>query len=308
MKNTRLKGFDISALTLGTVQLGLDYSLHHNQPSREQSLEILTNAVDQGISVLDTAREYGNSEELIGSFLKTRPDTVVVSKFKIDPELFADPQKAFAASYRSVKESLSVLGLQKLPFLLFHKGPQHPIAATAKVIPGILSRLKELDLIAVGGISVFEPTEMEVFKDYSEIEAFQVPINIFDHRLLQSGALQAAHALGKIVFARSIFLKGLFFKEPASLEGVLKEAIPYLQDLRRIAQTHQLSIAQLAFSYVQDIPEISSIVFGADTPDQVHQNIQLLEGPALSSDLRNEISEAFANVPTAVITPHVWAI
>ena len=306
MKKQQQKGFEISALTLGTVQLGLDYSLNSGKPTQDQSREILTCAAAQGISVLDTAREYGNSEEVIGSFLKENPDPLVVSKFKITPQQLSDPEEAFAASYQSVQESLRVLGLKKIPILLFHKGPQHSLAASRQVIPDILAKLQELDLIEVGGISVFEPEEMAVFKEARAVEAFQVPINIFDHRLLNSGLLREVQAAGKIVFARSIFLKGLFFKDPKSLEGVLEAAIPYLEKLHQMAQKHQRTIADLAFSFVKDIPEISSIVFGADNPDQVLQNIQLLESPELPPDLQKEISEAFAHVPTAVITPHLW--
>jgi aryl-alcohol dehydrogenase-like predicted oxidoreductase len=309
MKKKEQKGFRISALTLGTVQLGLHYSLNGEKPNMRQSHEMLKCATEQGISVLDTAREYGDSEEVIGSFLSTSPHPmVVVTKFKIDPGLFADPERAFAASCRSVRESLRRLGLKKIPILLFHKGPQHPLEDTQRVIPHILTKLKELDLIDIGGISVFEPAEIEAFQDNCAVEAFQAPVNVFDHRLLQSRALQNIYSSGKIVFARSIFLKGLFFQDPERLEGVLEEAVPYLKILRQMAQRHQISIAQLAFSFVQGIPEISSMVFGADNSRQVLQNIQLLRGPELSADLREEIYRTFSNVPTTVITPHLWAI
>lgn len=306
MKNLRLKGFNISALTLGTVQLGLDYSLNSDKPSLTQSLEMLHSATEQGINVLDTAREYGNSEEVIGAFLKEKSDPLVVSKFKITPQQLSNPEAAFAASLQSVQESRAVLGLKKIPILLFHKGPQHSLAATRQVIPGILSRLKEMDLIEVGGISVFEPEEITVFKDVSVVEAFQVPINIFDHRLLKTAILQELSEAGKVLFARSIFLKGLFFKPPETLRDHLPEAIPFLKELHRISTNSGIGIAELAFAFVRDIPEISSIVFGADNPEQVRQNVELLDCPVLPPALRVEIMTAFESIPKKVVTPHLW--
>jgi aryl-alcohol dehydrogenase-like predicted oxidoreductase len=308
MKNTRLKGFNISALTLGTVQLGLDYSLNSDKPTLTQSLDILGCATEQGISVLDTAREYGNSEEVIGSFLKEKPDSLVVSKFKIDPGRFDGTEAAWEAAYVSVSTSLQALGLSKIPILLFHKTPAHDLAATRKLIPALLERFKKKGLIETGGISVVEATEIPHFMDCPGVEAFQVPINIFDHRLLRAEILQELSAAGKILFARSIFLKGLFFRSPETLKDHLPEAIPFLKALHRISTRSGIGIAELAFAFVRDIPEISSIVFGADNPEQVRQNVGLLGCPVLPPAVRTEIMTAFESVPKKVITPHLWTI
>lgn len=307
MKYQKRKGLSLSELTLGTVQLGLDYSINGQHPNRAQSLAILKCATEQGINVLDTARDYGDSEAVIGSFLSHNPDPLVVSKFKLDPGGFRNPETAWGSALKSVKQSLEILGLSKLPILLFHKTPQHDLDATRKTIPGILDKLKELDLIKIGGVSVVSADEIKHFKDCDEIEAFQVPVNLFDHRLLQSGMLEEIHAAGKIVFARSIFLKGLFFKQPEELNGRLEEAIPYLRSLQGIAANWGLSIAELAFGFVQGIPEITSMVFGADNAHQVRQNIHLLDRSALPLALRAEIVDVFKNVPEKIITPHLWA-
>ena len=55
-------------LVLGTAQLGLNYGITNSdgKPKLEQSLEIITYALDNGINVFDTARAYGDSEHIIG--------------------------------------------------------------------------------------------------------------------------------------------------------------------------------------------------------------------------------------------------
>jgi aryl-alcohol dehydrogenase-like predicted oxidoreductase len=63
---------DISKLTLGTVQLGQAYGIANTtgQPSREDSYKILQTAYEQGLRSFDTARAYGDSETVIGEWIK----------------------------------------------------------------------------------------------------------------------------------------------------------------------------------------------------------------------------------------------
>ena len=57
-----------------------------------------------------------------------------------------------------------------------------------------------------------------------------------------------------------------------------------------------MSIAELAISFIRDVPGVTSLVLGADTEDQIVQNISYINAPALSVEMRNEISEAFKGV------------
>lgn len=307
MKYCSKGGLKISELTLGTVQLGLDYSLNSQRPNTEESFDILKSASDFGINVLDTAREYGDSEETIGTFLKNYTNALsIVSKFKVTSEHLSNFSIAFEEVYESVEKSKRALGIEKIPILLFHKGPEHDISDTCKVIPKIISRLKNLGAIEMGGVSVFEPKEMVPLMKFEDLEAFQVPVNIFDHRLLQPEVLSTLRVKNKIVFARSVFLKGLFFKPPEELAGKFDEAIPYLNTLHKISENSGISIVKLAFSFVRSMPEVTSLIFGADNMDQVQQNIRLLKSPELSDELMMDIQRAFSDVPKKIITPHLW--
>ena len=62
----------LSAMTIGTVQLGMNYGIANNagKPDEEKAFSILRAALEGGVTSLDTARGYGNSEEVIGRFLK----------------------------------------------------------------------------------------------------------------------------------------------------------------------------------------------------------------------------------------------
>ena len=73
MKKTLVLGKPLPAMTLGTVQLGMNYGIANQdgKPNEEKSFAILRTAIENGAASLDTARAYGDSEDVIGRFLKT---------------------------------------------------------------------------------------------------------------------------------------------------------------------------------------------------------------------------------------------
>ncbi len=64
----------LSRMTLGTVQLGLNYGIANSEgkPDAEKAYAILDKAIDTGVKCLDTASGYGDSEKVIGSWIKNR--------------------------------------------------------------------------------------------------------------------------------------------------------------------------------------------------------------------------------------------
>ena len=79
MQNIDIKDISISRLSLGTVQLGLTYGVNknHGKPSEEEAFAILNTALDGGVNCLDTAAAYGDSEVVIGKWLKTIPEKLL---------------------------------------------------------------------------------------------------------------------------------------------------------------------------------------------------------------------------------------
>jgi len=91
MEYTEIRGLTFSKLTLGTVALGMEYGISNNEgkPSKEESFSILSSALTPGINTIDTSREYGNAESLIGDFLN-QPENAgkinLVTKFKVSEQ------------------------------------------------------------------------------------------------------------------------------------------------------------------------------------------------------------------------------
>ena len=68
-------------LSLGTAQFGLNYGIANNigKINHEESLQIIKTASSAGIDFIDTAINYGDSEECIGN--------IGIQDFKITVEI-----------------------------------------------------------------------------------------------------------------------------------------------------------------------------------------------------------------------------
>jgi aryl-alcohol dehydrogenase-like predicted oxidoreductase len=310
MRYKNINGYNISKLTLGTVQLGLNYSIQNSssKPDIRQSFDILDFALKAGINTLDTASTYGNAEQIIGNFKEKRPDHQVniVTKFKISDKNLHHFGQAWSEVYRSITTSLAMLRIKVIPICLFHKNKDQPMDLVMKILPEILENLIKDGLIEIGGISVYHPDELKYVLDHDIIKAIQAPMNVFDQRLRQSDLLQQIHNQQKLIFIRSLYLKGLLFMSFKDLKGSLTEAGKYLKILHDIANQSDMTVAQLAFSYVRDMKEVTSIVFGADNIKQIQQNIQLLQSKELEASTREAVENEFHNLPESIITPHLW--
>ena len=70
--------------------------------------------------------------------------------------------------------------------------------------------------------------------------------------------------------------------DPDSLTGNLTDARDILIQLTDLADKEGLSIQQLALSYIRDLEGVTSLVIGAESSDQVEENIRLMKGPSIS--------------------------
>jgi len=76
--------------------------------------------------------------------------------------------------------------------------------------------------------------------------------------------------------------------------------------LRNLANEYNTKISKMAFSFVRDLPEITSLVIGAENLEQIDENLKLLETKPLNSQLREKITEEFSALPDYLINPSLW--
>jgi len=110
------------------------------------------------------------------------------------------------------------------------------------------------------------------------------------------------------IFARSIFLQGLFFLSKSQIPNHLSQAIPYLQKIYHISQDLGISIAQLAVEFIRSYKEITSIVIGSENSKQVEENVIRFRDPALNNIPIGKILYELKDIPKEIYDPRVWGI
>ncbi|WP_435549309.1 aldo/keto reductase [Desulfobacterium sp. N47] len=291
-------------LGIGAAQFGLNYGVSNAEgitPIAEVA-KILQQAESLGIEMIDTAPAYGNSETVLGSCIQDRHRFKIIIKTPFfDKDVIREQdvallRKTFISSLHKLRQA-SVYGL-----LIHHA--YDLFAVNGQKLWKSMEALKDEGLVKKIGVSVYDTEQIdEALKRYS-IDLIQVPVNIFDQRLLKSGHLKKLKDRHIEVHARSIFLQGLLFMEPSQIPPYLSHAIPYLQKYHDIIKPINLSALDAALTFVDHLKEIDTYIVGLN-------NYQQLED--ILSHLTKNIDKTFdldysnfAITDESIINPFLW--
>ena len=307
MKTVNVKGIDISVLSLGTVQLGLSYGINNanGKPSQETANAILDTAMAGGINTLDTAGVYGDSEVVIGNWLKTVPAEkrpfIVTKAAYLDQ---SSPSNLRNDLFGKVKQSKERLGVEQLDLLMLHHFDDY--LCNRDLVYKLLQELKASGEVRYIGTSAYS------HHDYGELasvgfDATQIPINLFDWNQIENGGLKKLEQSGMMVFVRSVYLQGLVFQKPENLAPHMEFVRPTLEKFQYLCKKYNLAPATLALSYALSLPGVTSLVLGSEKAEQVQQNLQLMEQAVdLTPEQMAEIRELFLDTPEQVLNPGLW--
>lgn len=292
-------------MTLGTVQLGLDYGIANKEgkPDLKKAFSILDKALECGVNCLDTAAAYGDSEKVIGEYLKgngiSRGSIFISTKFKLGDVKEDEAQHVLI---ESVEKSLVNLKTDYVDFILMHDAKEY---LKYKVqIDSSIRKLKDLGMIKKAGASGYSLQEIEPLLENSMYDAFQMPVNMLDQR--NSDSKMKERLWGRTVFARSIYLQGLFFMEPGELKGNLSQIGGYIVKIRELASGYGMSAARLAIGYVNSLEYVTSLVIGADNPRQVLENARMVGESSLDEARMEEVREGLRGAPDWLFYPWLW--
>ena len=247
-------GLSISPLGLGTVKLGrsagVKYPNTFKIPDDMQTLNLLSQASDLGINLIDTAPAYGNSEERLGQLLpKLNQEWVIATKVG---ELFnADLEQShynFTAEFikQSVEQSLKNLRRDVLDIVLIHSdgNDQHLIQHLG--VLEILNDLKKQGLIRATGMSTKTI-------DGGLLALQQSDITMVTHNLgyqKEQAVLDQAAATNKAVFIKKALNSGHLASSSSVIDPV-----------------------QASFDTIYQNSAVTSIVIGTITPSHLISNV-----------------------------------
>lgn len=297
---------------LGAVQLGVTYGAANRtgQPDPVGAARILAVAAESGVTHVDTARAYGESEARIGASLAhgLSESLGVITKVRPLDDLPVDAAASAArdAVAASVQESLRLLRSSSVAALLLHRWADWKRGFVADA----LVAQRDQGLARVIGASIATPAEaLEALED-ERVGYLQLPFNLMDRRWHASQVRSALEQRPDVICTvRSVFLQGLL-ATPADARWPLNapdDVAAIRVGIRQaVVELGRVSPADLAIAYVRGHDFVTSVVLGAETADQVQDQARLMARPALTPD---EIDVVHSLVPAGsatLVDPSTW--
>jgi aryl-alcohol dehydrogenase-like predicted oxidoreductase len=287
--------------------------------SREDAHRLLDAAWDLGITTLDTADAYGGgrSEEYIGAWLATkgadvRERVVIATKTYNPMDEGADRGLGAARVRRQVETSLRRLGVDRLPLYLAHAfDPDVPQEETLTAFDELVRRgtVGAVGASNFGAEQLAEALELSALEGLTRYEWVQ---NAFS--LLEQGDRETIfplcheHGLGYTPFAPLAggWLTGKYRRgetPPAGSRMTVRpegsehyrsdETFDALDALEREAAARGVSTAAVAIAWLLHVPEITAVVVGPNTVEQLAPVVEALD-VTLDEDERARIGALFA--------------
>jgi len=307
-------GFKVSEISLGTWQVGGRWGSKFDSELAEN---ILQKAIDGGVNFLDTADVYsdGESEKAVGRIIKKSGRKIYVATKcgrQIQPHVNKGYTPEVLRSY--VEDSLRRLGVECIDLIQLHCPPTEVYYRPE--IFGEFEKLKKEGKILNMGVSVEKVEEALKATEFDNVTTIQLIYNIFRQRPHERLFAQAREKnIGLIIrvplasgllsgkFSSSTrFAPGdhRFFNRNGMMfdKGETFSGVNYDKGLQAVARLLKLfpentPLAHVALRWILMRDEVSCIIPGASSPDQVSMNLQAEEFTPLTEDQMAAISRIY---------------
>ena len=257
-------------IALGSVQFGIPYGVSNNEgkTSKKQALSILNFAQKKGIRTIDTAPSYGDSERVLGKLFEGEEWDITTKTLPFNSKSINEEQ---IEQLRSVfRESLVSLHKKSIYGLLVHSCNDLLKPGGEKIFRE-MERLREIGMVKKIGVSAYSSKQIAAILGKFNIDLIQLPINILDQRLVSGGQLTRLKNHGVEIHARSVFLQGLLLMSPNNIPSWFDPVRGVLESFHKEAKKRNMSVLQLALSFVQSIDEIDKVIVGVNTLRQLQE-------------------------------------
>lgn len=281
------KGKKLSALGFGTMRLPVNGEGPGAPVNEKEAAKMVTRAYESGVNYFDTAFGYhgGESERILGRILKQFPreSFYLATKYPgFEKKLSYDAEAIF-------EQQLAKCGVDFFDFYLLHNVHENSIKTYTDPEWGIIDYLAEQKKNGrIGHLGFSSHGRVETMAKFLDLyggvmEFCQIQLNYLDW------TLQDAKTKYALLRDRNI---GIWVMEPvrggrlATLndenEAKLKTARPYE------------SIAAWAFRWLQGLPEVTMILSGMSTMEQVEDNIRTFSTERPLNEEENKLLEEVA--------------
>jgi aryl-alcohol dehydrogenase-like predicted oxidoreductase len=250
--------------------------------------KILEYAKSTNIDMLDTASAYGNSEKTLGK-LNVDEFHVVTKTRHFNVLKITDDDLTLLN--RDFDQSLKDLKLDSVYGLLIHNADDLMKPGASKIIESI-QNLKKTNKIKKIGVSIYENKHLNFVLENFDIDLVQIPLNIFDRRLIDNGMLKLLSQKGLEVHARSIFLQGLLLLENSSRPRKFDRWDSLWKSWSEWLNDYKISPLEASIRYAMSFSEISKVLVGIDSVNQLMEIMDAAYGvlPPIPNELYTDDS------------------
>jgi aryl-alcohol dehydrogenase-like predicted oxidoreductase len=299
-------GLAVSEISLGTVEMGLDYGITANgqarRPAEADAARLLHRALDLGVNFIDTARAYGDSEAIIGRALQGRR-----KEFALCSKALCHSGETFDGLRKKVTESvdtsLRLLGTD-IDIMMVHSAPFEVIARGEMV--AILEELKREGKFRWIGASVYgEDAALAAIRS-GRYDCLQVAYSALD-RQPEAAVLREAESNGVGIVARSVLLKGALTPRYHYLPDSFAALKTAAARLETVAESARMSLPELAYRYVLSRPAPQTALVGASALHELDAAVSFAEPGPLPAALIERVWEIEVAQPE-LLNPGIWGV
>jgi aryl-alcohol dehydrogenase-like predicted oxidoreductase len=280
----------LPSFTLGTWPMSGDGN--YGEIDRTLAIQTIHAALDAGVNHFDTAPGYGqgHAEGLLGEALAGRRDrAIVTTKFGVLPGRGRNSSRASILT--EIDESLARLRTDYVDYYVGHWPDQHtPLEETMDTLDGLV-RAGKARHVGLANYTVDLVRQCQAFR---RVDAVQVGYSLFDRRM-ESGLFPHCLEHGIVVMAYGPLVHGLLIDgiredttyaatdwrakgfaigQPIFAPGNFRQNVRVVHRLRdEVARPRGLTVSQLAMSWVLSHPAVTTVLIGARTPAELHEDI-----------------------------------
>ncbi len=283
----------VSAISLGTWQLGADWG----EVSPQSAREVLDASVEAGVTMFDTADVYGDgrSEQLIAGYLSERPDLDVFVATKMGRRMAQEPENYTLANFRAwTDRSRTNLRRDTLDLVQLHCPPSAVIDSDE--VFDALETLVDEGVMAHYGLSVETQAQALAAIARPNVASIQIIINAFRLKPCDM-VLPAAKEAGVGIIARVPLASGLLggrytqdttfaaddhrtynragqaFDQGETFSGVdFADGVRAAAEFAELASAQGLAPATAALAWVAQLEGVTTVIPGARNVAQARGN------------------------------------
>jgi aryl-alcohol dehydrogenase-like predicted oxidoreductase len=277
-------GRQVSCLGLGAAQVGGE------SVSDAQAGHLLNAALDMGITLIDTARGYGQSEARIGRHIAHRRAEYTLST-KVGYGIEGQVDWTPAIIEAGVNAALSLMRTDHIDIVHLHSCPLATLQGSGVV--EALVRLREKGKIGVAAYSG-DNAELAWAVASGAFGGIECSVNVFDQANLPSLGLAKAQGLGVIAKRTLGNAPWRFEQQPL---GHYCET--YWQRMQALAyDTAGLPWDEFALRFCLGLAELSCAIVGTSSDAHLRHNVRLAERGPLPPATVQAVRQRFATMGT----------